>query len=484
MIDLSALTQEEAWAVASKWGREPRMNELESLMWRSDRHPVLSSTGVMMMLLDSEPDWDRLVAAHDWGTRLVPRFRDRVMEPVVPLGPPAWVPDENFSLDYHLRRTRLTGDGSMAELLAYAESFALAPLDRGRPLWEVVLVTGFGRDGDAGKAALLLKMHHSLTDGMGGIQLFSMVQSRTRKHTKKPPVPEPESKPGVATDPVRLAADEVGDQMRRLPGAAGELLSVGREVARHPRAAAGEAVRYAGSLRRVFTPGPAKPSPLLRGRTGRIWRFGTLECAFTDLRAAAKAAGCSVNDAFVASLLGGLRRYHERHGVELDTLPMAMPVSLRKPDDPMGGNKFAGALFAGPIGIEDPAERMAAIRGQVLSVRAEPAIAAIGLMAPLANRLPSAVGASLHQLGATIDLSASNVPGVPHQTYVAGAAVERLFAFAPLPGVAVMVGMCSHVGTCCFGFNIDGAAVTDHDVLMECFAEGLDEVLAVGKTHE
>lgn len=115
-------------------------------------------------------------------------------------------------------------------------------------------------------------------------------------------------------------------------------------------------------------------------------------------------------------------------------------------------------------------------------MRAEPAIAAIGLVAPVANRLPSGVGASLSQLGATVDLSASNVPGVPHQTYVAGAAVERLFAFAPLPGVAVMVGMCSHVGTCCFGFNIDGAAVADHAVLMECFAEGLDEVLAVGRT--
>ncbi|WP_203336981.1 wax ester/triacylglycerol synthase domain-containing protein [Nocardioides limicola] len=479
MIDLSALTPEEAWAVASTWGREPRMNELETLMWRSDRHPVMSSTGVMMMLLDSEPDWDRLVAAHEWGTRLVPRFRDRVLEPVVPVGPPAWVPDDQFALDYHLRRTSAPDDGSWPALLAYAESFALAPLDRDRPLWEAVLVTGLRLSGKAGMAALLLKMHHSLTDGMGGIQLFSLVQSRTRKHTPKPPVPELAR--GVSTDPVRLAAEEVGDQVRRLPAAAGDLLSAGRVVARHPRAAAGVAVRYVGSLRRVLTPGPAEPSPLLRGRTGTTWRFGTLECAFADLRAAGKAAGCSVNDAFVASLLGGLRHYHERHGVEVTTLPMAMPVSLRRPGDPMGGNKFAGALFAGPVGIEDPVERMAAIRGQVLSVRAEPAIAAIGLVAPVANRLPSGVGASLSQLGATVDLSASNVPGVRHQTYVAGAAVERLFAFAPLPGVAVMVGMCSHVGTCCFGFNIDGAAVADHVVLMECFAEGLDEVLAVGR---
>jgi hypothetical protein len=41
--------------------------------------------------------------------------------------------------------------------------------------------------------------------------------------------------------------------------------------------------------------------------------------------------------------------------------------------------------------------------------------------------------------------------------------------------------MVSHVGTCCLGFNIDGSAVKDHDVLMRCFADGLDEVLQVGR---
>lgn len=69
----------------------------------------------------------------------------------------------------------------------------------------------------------------------------------------------------------------------------------------------------------------------------------------------------------------------------------------------------------------------------------------------------------------------------PHQTYLAGAKVERVYPFGPLPGVAVMAAMVSHAGTCCFGLNIDGAAVDDVDVLLECFAAGLEETLAVGK---
>jgi diacylglycerol O-acyltransferase len=159
---------------------------------------------------------------------------------------------------------------------------------------------------------------------------------------------------------------------------------------------------------------------------------------------------------------------------------MAMPVSLRKADDPMGGNKWAGALFAAPMGIADPAERIAAIRGTVLSLRTEPALDTFSLVAPLANRLPSEVGATLSRLGAAADMSASNVPGLPYQTYLAGAKVERLYPFGPLPGVAVMAAMVSHAGTCCFGLNIDGAAVADVEAMLGCFGAGLEETLAVG----
>lgn len=465
-----------AWSKASQWGRSPRMTEFETLMWRSERHPQLSSTILSVMLLDTAPDWDRLVAAHDWGTQLIARTRQRVLEPALPVGPPAWVLDEHFQLDYHLHRVGLPGDGSMRSLLDHAAAVALVPFDRHRPLWEAQLIEGL----DDGRAAYLLKMHHSLTDGMGGIELLSSLQSRTRQHTADKPRAEPGADDGQDHDPIRLAVNEVGERLLASPRAAASVARSSLGLLTQPAGAAGEAMRYVASLRRVLSPPPATPSPLLRARTGRIWRYGVLACPLARLRSAGKAAGGSVNDAFVAALLGGLRLYHERHGVQLDRLPMAMPVSLRKADDPMGGNKWAGALFAAPIGIADPEERIAAIRGVVLSLRAEPALDTFSLVAPLVNRLPSTVGAVLGRLGAAADMSASNVPGLPYQTYLAGAKVERVFPFGPLPGVAVMAAMVSHAGTCCFGLNIDGAAVTDIDVLLECFAAGLDETLAVG----
>ena len=470
----------QAWTAAGQWGLNGSMSELETLMWRSERHPELSSTITAVMLLDTAPEWDRLRAAHEWAVGLVRRARERVQEPLLPVGPPVWVTDPSFRLDDHLRRTRLDpAGGDLPALLAHAERFALAPLDRTRPLWEAVLVEGLAD----GRAAYLLKLHHSVTDGLGGVQLLSMVQSRTRDHTPDKPAGPADGPPGRESsggvNPIVLTSRQLAARIGQAPDLLWRSVRFGGTVLSDPLRAGSDAVRFTASLRRMLPPPPAPPSPLLRRRTGRSWRFGVLECEFRRLRAAAKAAGGSVNDAYVAALLGGVRRYHERHDSPLESLPMAMPVSLRRGDDPMGGNKFAGALLAGPVGVRDPVERIAVIRGTVLTLRTEPALDSFGLLAPWVNMLPSGVGAAAWRLGATADLSASNVPGLPYRSYLAGARVDRIFAFGPLPGVAIMVAMTTHAGACCIGFTIDGDAVEDVSVLMDCFAEGLEEVLDI-----
>ena len=338
------------------------------------------------------------------------------MDPLLPVGPPAWVPDEAFQLDYHVRRTHLPATGTMAQLLEFAQAQALAPFDRTRPLWEGTLVEGL----EDGRAAYLLKLHHSLTDGLGGIQLMSLVQSRTPEHTKD----KPRAAPREASYPANpLELTTTVDRREGAPAAGLPRRTVGAAPGCSPGrpTALGEAVRYASSLRRTLSPPPATPSPLLADRTGTAWRFRVMECELADLKAAAKPARGSLNDAYIAALLGGLRRYHEGHGVELDDLSMVMPVSMRKSDDPMGGNKFAGAYFAAPIGVEDPVERIAVLRGIVLTLRVEPALDTLSLVAPVLNRVPVAGRQVAFDLvGSAAELSASNMPGVPYPVYMAG----------------------------------------------------------------
>src|SRR5262249_10603176 len=146
-----------------------------------------------------------------------------------------------------------------------------------------------------------------------------------------------------------------------------------------------------------------------------------------------KSAGGSLNDAYVAALLGGFRMYHEALGGTLDELAMAMPISMRRGDHPMGGNRFAGARFAGPAGETDPAERIRLVHEFVLTAREEPALDFLAMLAPALNRLPMSVVARWYAGQTTkLDLQASNVAGLPYQAYIAGARIERMLPFGPL----------------------------------------------------
>lgn len=465
--------QQARWQAAAQWGSETSMNELETVMWRSERHPQASSTIASLLILDQAPDWDRLVAAVDWASSLVLKARQRVVEPIVPTGPPAWAIDPHFHIGYHLRRHQLGARASMDDLLELVQDLLITPFDRTRPLWEATLIEGL----QGGRAAYLLKLHHSLTDGLGAAQLLSAVQSRTRSHTDDKPVSDLPTTAGPTA--WEVTTEGLRETISAAPMIAATAAAAVAGTLRDPSEAVSEGLRFAASLRRVLTPKVLERSPLLAGRDGRRWVLQTLECRLDTLRAAGRAAGGSVNDAYLAALLGGMRRYHEAHGVDLEELQMTVPVSLRRADDPMGGNRFAGAMIAGPMGIEDPVERIAILRGVMLSEVNEPALDTFSLFTPIANRLPSAVGAAAMRLGSLNDLAASNVPGISESVYLAGAKVERAIPFGPLPGVAVMAVLGSYAGVCSVGFTLDDRAIESPALFAASMREGFDEVLAL-----
>jgi WS/DGAT/MGAT family acyltransferase len=472
MITTAPATNQAGWATLEHWGRERAMNPIESLMWRAEQHPQRSSAGIILELFDRVPDWRRFRRAHDWGTALVPRLRQRVVEPALPVGPPIWAADPHFDLDYHVRRISLPAPGAMRQLLDLAEAIARTPLDRTRPLWVGTLVDGLAD----GRAAYLLHMHHCLTDGAALVALLSSLHSDRRepspgKPSRPAPPPERPSRWGLTLDALSGGA-------RSAPRRALDGLRAGWRAARAP----GDTVEYLASLRRVVASATELPlSPLGARQTNRNWRFGILECGLDELRLAADAAGGSLNDAYVAALLGGIGRYHDAQGLAPTDIPMAMPVSIRRPQDEPGGNRFTAAFLPGPASIRDPAERIAAIRGTVLSRRAEPALDYIGAAAPFLGHVPvpflrALAGAVMPRL----ELSASNVPGIRHPVYAAGARVERLFLLGPLPNVAMLAVLFSHGDTCCIGISCDATVFEHTDLLWRCLHEGFDEVVALG----
>ena len=229
----------------------------------------------------------------------------------------------------------------------------------------------------------------------------------------------------------RLAAKVVGAPA----GAVREAISAAGRFAGDPVGTTTGAVKFAMSLRRVLTPPDAAHSPALTG-SGSGYRLDTFDVAFDELKAAGKAAGGSVNDAFIAALLGGVRRYHEKLSLRVDFIPIAIPVSLRTDSDPMGANKFAGARFVAPVGEPDPKTRIAAIHDFVAEARMEPALGFLDLIAPVLSRLPGIVLTRIAGgMTGLSDLQASNLGAIGRPLYLAGAQVTRVYPMGPRPGI-------------------------------------------------
>jgi HAD superfamily hydrolase (TIGR01490 family) len=464
-------------ALPLDWGASPRMNPLETAMWRAesaDRR--LRVTVSLLELLDPAPDWDRLLAAHEWASRMVPRMRQRVVEPALALGTPVWVTAGDFDLSRHMHRIRLPTPGTLRQLLDVVQDFAAAPLDRDQPLWEALLVEGLA-DGQAGYVA---KSHHSVTDGLGAVQLMMRLHSRTAEHD--PDRPEPPVPAAGEASRAGLFAGQVTDAVRATPMAAVRQGTRALGTLARPWATASRITGQALSVARLVGQGAAAPSgSALLARRGGGWHFEVIEVPLAGLKAGAKAAGGSLNDGLLAAVIGGFRRYHEQQGAPVDRLTVGFPISLRAQDDPQGGNRFTGARFAAPMAETDPAARIAAVRQFVLGARAASATTADTVpaaLAPVIGWLPAPVVSTVSgRLTSTNDVQVSSIPGVPFPVYIAGSRITHMYPFGPLPGCAAMITLISHNGDCCIGINTDTLAVTGPGQLTDGIRAGLDEVV-------
>ncbi|GLZ55951.1 diacylglycerol O-acyltransferase [Actinomycetospora sp. NBRC 106378] len=456
-----------------------RLNALEAMMWRAEADPRLRHPVVIVDLLDVEPDWDRVLESHDRATRVVPRLRDRVLEPWWGWGLPEWSPDPSFSLGFHVRRMRLAEPGGLSSLLDLAATWAATPFDRARPPWEALLVTGL----DGGGAGYLLKVHHSLADGVGLVQILSLLHGHGRAAEPGVPVGEAPARGGRSRFGLTAArtAEVLGAAPAALLGVLAAAAGGAAGHVRHPATAVRDGAAFVASAARAAVPHHAQPSPLLRHRSLNR-RFLVWDVELEGLKRAGRAAGGSLNDAYVAAVLGGMARYHRRMGVPVpERVPVGMPMNTRVASDALGGNHWAGLRFAAPVGEDDAAARIGLVRDIVAGLRQERITDALGLIAPLLAALPPVVLARV-QGGATRgnDVQVSNIPGMTRPAFVAGARIERSYAFGPLPGGAVMVALMSDADVCHVGATVDPAAVTAPEVLAACVEEAFGEVLALG----
>jgi diacylglycerol O-acyltransferase len=460
------------------------MSESDSVLWHIERDPLLRSTITSVWFLDSVPDRDRMDAVVEHIADTIPRLRQRVVDEQPGVAPPRWIQDPNFDVDYHYCWARLPGRRiSRRDVLDHAQRLAGRSFDKDRPLWELCVIEGL----PGKRAAFVMKVHHAIADGLGLVQLLAQMVDLEADPAEtveldESSVPQAHrvvsplwSIPGARSLTHRIASEaRTGARIGRASlRTAGELL-------RDPLRTIEQLGRTTGSIARVVKPATTPLSPLMTGRSLNT-RFDAVSVPFAEFKAAARSVDATLNDAFVATTLDALRRYHHAMGTPCSRVRMNMPVSVRGGESANRfDNQFVPTRMVLPLSEADAGARLMEVKTLLRVVTAEPALPHVNDISGVISRLGPA--ASVSVLGAMlkgVDITTSNVPGPPFAVFMAGAKVEEFQAFGPLAGAAINITLFSYDGDVHLGINSDRAAVVDPDLFTRCVHEAIDATVSL-----
>ena len=115
---------------------------------------------------------------------LVPLFRRRLVTVPFGLDHPYWIEDPDFDIAFHVRELALPAPGNDGQLGEQVARLHARPLDRGRPLWELYLISGLS----GGRAAIYSKIHHAAIDGVSGGDILTALLDVSPQGRELPPV--------------------------------------------------------------------------------------------------------------------------------------------------------------------------------------------------------------------------------------------------------------------------------------------------------
>ncbi|HEY6794890.1 MAG TPA: wax ester/triacylglycerol synthase family O-acyltransferase [Kineosporiaceae bacterium] len=479
-----------------------------------------------VMLFDEQVDWERL--ARVLRCRLVERFRvfrQRPVEPSLPLGQPRWEDDPDFDIERHLHRVRLPDPGDAAALQRYLEQQVSRPFDRRHPLWEYHLIDGYG----AG-AAVMARFHHALADGAALMEVLLSTTDATpdgdlaplRAGRRATAADGSSGDPVDGRDPAVRDGRPLAAPDESLDGLAGLICTAARianTAAASATAAAAAAASVASTALHVLEGLPrlaVHPSPLIDALTltqqtgqvaGKLLTTSNPPSPLTgvpvpakrviwstprpldDVKRAGRPAGATVNDVLLSALAAAIARYVSDRGGEPADLITMVPVNLRRPGEPLPpdlGNRFALVLLELPSGDHPPLERLALAKQRMDQIKQSPeAVLTFGLI--------QAIGRTNQEVERVlVDFFSNKAFGVT--TNVIGPGGPRWMAGTPLVGVlgwvpgsgnqSLGISILTYNQTLRVGFKADVAVVPDPEKLVQAFDEALDDLLDLtGQGH-
>jgi WS/DGAT/MGAT family acyltransferase len=454
--------------------------------------------GGLTLLEGPPPEMEEFLEQIRRRLHLVPRYRHKLAYTSLDSGRPVWVDDPSFNLEFHVRHTALPSPGSWEQLRNLTARIFSQALDRSRPLWEMWLIEGLDPEMDGSgsspgaghpppheRFALISKTHHSLIDGIAGVDLATVLfdvtpQPAPLRHSGRPwkPNPEPDTTELVAAGlrgAVRAGIEMVG-------GAVSALAHPERSLERAREAAEGIGeIVWAG-----MNPAPATP---LNVPIGPHRRFVGVVAQLEDFKLVKNTLGGTVNDVVLAVVTGALRSFliargRRTEGLELRAL---VPVSVRTVGERHeGGNRIVVMRGPLPVYIADPLERLRFVRHAMDGLKESKQALGAEVIAGAQNFAPPTILAQASRLNFStrlFNLIVTNVPGPQFPLYVLGRRMERVFPVAFLPeNHALAVAIMSYAGEMNFGLLGDFDALSDIESIGDSIAEELATLVVLA--HE
>ncbi len=457
--------------------RKPRresMSRVDTAWLRMERptNPMMI-TGILMF--DEPMTLERLRQVVKKRFLAYPRFLQKAVD--TPAGA-AWLLDEDFDLEAHVRLAALPGrsdrKSEKKSLERFVSQLASSPLDKSKPLWQFQLVEKYGTG-----SALVARIHHSYADGIALVQVLLSLTDTSR-------VPE------KGTDLHAAWLKQEGAEVARRVGAidryvhiGGKVLDKGVQMYRDPSLATMLA-REGGEIARELVAALAlsdDPPTMLRGKLGVSKRVAWAEpLDLDDVKAVGRACDCTVNDVLMAAAAGALRSYMLERGEDLDgvTLRATVPVNLRPLEHARKlGNHFGLVFLELPVGEDNPIRRLERVCKCMNDLKdSRQAIVAYGLLAAIGMAPAAVQGLALELFSRKATTVATNVPGPQQPLYMGGCKVREMMFWVPQTGsIGIGISIMSYNNRVHFGLISDAKLVPDPDSVIQRFEPEFEKLL-------
>jgi diacylglycerol O-acyltransferase / wax synthase len=433
-------------------------------------------TGVM--IFDQQVDIDLLKRVIQERLLKFDRFHMRVVGADRLVKSPEWVFDPTFDINSHVHRIGLPGPGDEAALKSLVNDLMGVPLDMSKPPWQFYLVERYGEG-----SVIIPRIHHSIADGLSLVRVFMSLSD------------DPSAPPAIAMpqDNHRNGNSRLGRLFLPPLRLTGKALNIAEKVLReglevvdnpdHLKDLSKDTAGNAQILGRYLLDDP-DPQTVLRGRCG-VAKQGTWSepIPLEQVRALCKSLGGTVNDVLLAAVAGGLRRYLEQRGEELDFLDIraVVPVNLRNGNGYESlGNQVGMVLVALPVGLQDPLKRYKTVKRRMdwLKESQEPEMIYGLVNSPIfkSRQLEDAV---VNIFSGKASLLVTNVRGPEQEISIAGIAARRIIFWVPqLANWGLGLSILSYNGEVILGVAADAGLIPDPEQIVAGFQAELEAMQA------